>query len=483
MTETRDETLTPLADAPAPGSNRAADLLEDLLLRAGQPGADGLVEFVGADPVLPTPFPMAEFGAAAIGAAALQAARLHRERTGLEQTVRVPLDASAAAMRAWRYLHDVPRRPEAGGAPPVAFYRTGDGRWLFLHRLAAHHLERALAVLGTGEDEDEIVRAIGRRDAAELEEAIMAAGGCAAAVRDREEWAAHPQAAAIAGMPLFRITKIGESEPVPVGDGLRPLGGLRVLDLTRVLAGPTAARTLAEQGADVLRIGSPRYPDTFRMVQDTGHGKRSTVLDLRDGGDLEALRGLLAGADVFSQGYRPGAIASFGLAPAELAELRPGIVSLSISAFGAAGPWAGRRGFDSVVQAASGVAAEMGEFLGGESPRSLPGNPLDYTSGYLAAFLVQVALERRAREGGSYHIELSLAQTGRYLDELPRVDGFAAAKRPPELPAERLDELMTTRETPYGALRHLQPVAELSGTPAHWERPTAPLDHDGPTWG
>ncbi len=468
----------------APRSNRASHLLDEVLRLAGQPESGGQVTFRGEDPVFPTVFPMAEFGAAAIGAAALQAARLHEQRTGVHQDIHVDLDSAAAAMRAWRYLREVPPPPPSNAPHPVAFSRTADDRWFFLHRLGPHHLARELDVLGLpgDADADTIARAIGTWNGFELEEAIMQAGACAAVIRSHDEWAHHPQAQAIATLPLFRITKTGESDPIPAGAGDRPLGGLRVLDLTRVLAGPTAARTLAEQGAEVLRISSPRYPDTEAMVRDTAHGKRSTVLDLRTHEDAEALRRLIGSADVFSQGYRPGAVAALGFSPEEVSAIRPGIITVSLSAWGEVGPWGGRRGFDSVVQAASGVTMEMGEALGGGVPRSMPGNPLDYTTGYLAAFLIELALERRAVEGGSYHIEMSLAQTGHYLDGAPRIDLSAAAAARAELDEERLAELMLTRDTPYGTLRYLAPAAQLSDTPARWDLPTVPIGHDQPAW-
>jgi len=455
----------------------AGAVLADLRARAGASG--GPVVLRDADPVLPTRFRVGELGAAVIAAAASQAARLFELRTGRRQEVAVDVDAAAAAMRSFRYL----RRLEGGEAKlaaiPSAFYRTADDRRIFLHRASPEHLARQLAVLGTSSDEEAIVAAISRWRADDLEAAIMDAGACAAVVRTRAEWAAHPQGRAVASLPLFRIERIGDSDPIPVGDGVRPLGGVRVLDLTRVLAGPTNARTLAEHGADVLRVGSPLHPDDGGMVMDTGHGKRSTVLDLRRDADADALRRLIAGADVFSQGYRPGAIGRLGFTPGEVAELRPGIVSVAISAFGAEGPWREARGFDSVVEAANGMADEEGR---PGAPRLIPASPLDYASGYLAAFLVQVALERRATEGGSYHIELSLAQTAAYLDALPRLDAVAAAERPSDLPAERVDALSTESETPYGRLRHLAPVARLSVTPAHWSRPSVPLDHDSPRW-
>jgi hypothetical protein len=216
------------------------------------------------------------------------------------------------------------------------------------------------------------------------------------------------------------------------------------------------------------------------MMRDSGHGKRSTKLDLRTTVDADALRRLVRGADVFSQGYRPGALDRLGFSPAELAELRPGIVSVSLSAYGRTGPWSTRRGFDSVVQCASGIAAELAGADG--VPRALPANPLDYTTGYLAAFLVMVALERRAREGGSYHVDLSLAQTGRYLTGLNRADPALVAQCEPDIDRRRLDELMITRRTPFGLLRYLAPVARLPGTPARWELPSVPLDNDRPEW-
>ncbi|MBO9577667.1 MAG: CoA transferase [Microbacteriaceae bacterium] len=457
-------------------------ILDELLGLAGLVPSGSRARIEGRDPVYPTRFRMIDFGAAAIAASALQAARLYEQRTGVAQEVVVRADAAGPAMRSFRYNDTVPPTPPGPSRIPSAFYETRDGRWLFLHRAFAHHFERELAVLGLrdGDDEDAIVRAIRARDAAELEAAVMAAGACAAVVRTKEEWAAHPQGSVVAGLPLFRITKIGESEPIPAGTGGRPLGGLRVLDLTRVLAGPTNARTLAEHGADVLRIVTPVHPDGGAMPRDTGHGKRSAVLDLRTGEGAGAMRRLVAGADVFSQGFRPGALAKLGFSPEEVAEVRPGIVSVAISAFGSDGPWSGMRGFDSIVEAHDGTAHEEG--IGTGRPKLVPASPLDYTSGYLAAFLVQVALERRAREGGSYHIELSLAQTAHFLDGLGRVDAAAAAAAPAEIPAERLAELMTERDTPYGRLRYLRPVAELSVTPGEWTRPSVPLDHDRPEW-
>jgi crotonobetainyl-CoA:carnitine CoA-transferase CaiB-like acyl-CoA transferase len=207
--------------------------------------------------------------------------------------------------------------------------------------------------------------------------------------------------------------------------------------------------------------------------------KRSASLDLTITEGRNHLQRLISEADVFIQGYRPGSIAARGFGVEDVARLRPGIVYVSLSAFGHAGPWSQRRGFDSVVQSASGIAEASAK---DGMPRFVPANPLDYMTGYLAAFGALVALKRRAHDGGSYVVRVSLAQTGRWLASLPRIDPALAAERPTELPPERLDELLVTSDTPFGRLRHLAPVAEMSLTPPAWERPTVPLNHDAPEW-
>jgi crotonobetainyl-CoA:carnitine CoA-transferase CaiB-like acyl-CoA transferase len=464
-------------------SGPAAVLHELMTLAGTEPGAVA-VRFTGADPVLPTPLRIGDFGAAAIAAAAAQAARLYEHRTGRPQEVHVAVDAAAAAMRGSRYIRQVDGdSPVAGPKPgmsPVAFCRTRDDRWIFYQRLFPHHLARQLAVLGCSGTDEEIRTTTAKWDGAALEDAIAAAGACAALVRTRAEWAVHEQALAISRLPLFEITRIGDGPAKPTGHGDRPLTGLRVLDVTRVLAGPTCGRTLAEHGADVLRVGLPVLPDSEPMLRDTGFGKRSCVLDLKQADGAATLLALAREADVFCQGYRPGALAALGFSPEALAERSPGIVVVSISAFGHTGPWRERRGFDSVVQAASGVSHELGGPDG--VPRSVPANPLDYITGYLAAFGVMLALERRAREGGSYHVRLSLARTSHFLNGLGRVPQEAVARCYAELPAQRLAELLVETDTPFGRLRHLAPVASMTLTPPRWDRPSVPIDHDGAEW-
>lgn len=314
--------------------------------------------------------------------------------------------------------------------------------------------------------------------AAELERALAAAGLCAGFVRRPGEWRAHPQARAVAGLPLFEIIKIGDSPPEPFGDGRRPLSGVRALDLTRVIAGPVCGRTLAEHGADVMLISGPHLPSLEALVIDTGRGKFSAHLDLRRADEAAQLRALIRQADIFSQAYRPGALAEYGFSPELLAELRPGIIYVTLSAYSHAGPWRDRRGYDSLVQSVSGIAHEGGAAAGVDEPRHLPAQALDHATGYLAAFGAMVALARRARSGGSYLVRVSLAQTGRWIDGLGRIAGLAT----PDLTVQAIDDLLETTATPFGALRHVVPAAELSRTRAHWARPAVPLGTHEPTW-
>jgi hypothetical protein len=330
------------------------------------------------------------------------------------------------------------------------------------------------------EDEVESLAAAVRGwDAVELEDAVHSHGACAGVVRTYAEWEASEQGQVLGRTPLLKITRLDNSptEPLPAGD--RPLSRIRALDLTRVLAGPTCARTLAEHGADVLRIGAGQLPNNPRHIIDTGHGKRSTVLDLESEAGIEQLRTLAQDADVFSQSYRPGALAARGFSFESLASMRPGIVYVSLSAFGCEGPWHERRGFDTLVQTVSGISDEYA--LDGK-PRLLPVSALDYIAGYLGAFGVMVALERRAREGGSYNVELSLAQTGRWLTSQKRCDPAAVAAASPDLSPERIAELSEDTDTPFGRLSHLSPTVHLSETPARWGLPAVPLDHDAPVW-
>ena len=300
-----------------------------------------------------------------------------RLRTGRKQEISVNARRATASLRSGKYMmmDNSPISTERNTV--MGTYPTKDGRWAYLHCNFPNHRQIALDVLGVPEDRIEVTKAVARWDALDLEEALVAARGVGGMVRTMEEWAQHPQAAAIATLPIMEIVKIGESDPEPLPAGDRPLSGMRVLDLTRVLAGPTCARTLAEHGADVLKVTGAHLPNIGYQEYDTGHGKLSTQLDLREQSDMDTLRGLVKDADVFSQGYRPGTLGNRGLSAEELAEIRPGLVYVSLSAFSHVGPWASRRGFDTLVQTVSVslTGKEKGSPVRPLAPSSTPCQP------------------------------------------------------------------------------------------------------------
>lgn len=454
-------------------------LLTELWREAGgAPAALDRVTLTGDDPVLPMPFRVGAAALATIGAAGLAAAELWRLRTGRAQSVSVDIRAAAAAFRSERYLRVAARPPSALWDPLAGFYRAGDGRFIQLHTNFPHHRDGVLRVLGCDGTREAVAAAIGGGRASALEDVLAAAGMCAGMVRRRDEWQGHPQGAAVAGLPLLEIVKLGASPPEPGGRGERPLAGVRVLDLTRVIAGPVCGRTLAEHGAEVLLVTAPHLPSIETLVIDTGRGKLSASLDLSRPEDAGRLHALVREADVFCQAYRPGALAARGFGPEALARLRPGIVYVSISAYGHVGPWRDRRGFDSLVQSVSGIAHEGGVSAGLDGPKHLPAQAIDHATGYLAAFGAMVALARRAREGGSYLVRLSLAQTGRWLDGLDRVDPVGVAD--PTL--EDVLDLTEAADSPFGRLRYVKPAARLAETPAYWARPAVPLGTHAAAW-
>jgi crotonobetainyl-CoA:carnitine CoA-transferase CaiB-like acyl-CoA transferase len=445
----------------------------------------GAVAFSGgSDPVLPTPFRIGTAAAATLAASGLAAARLWEARTGRRQRVGVNLRHAAASLRSGHYMRLGDGKVSTARNTIMGVYPSRDGRWSYLHCNFPNHRAAALKVLGVAEDRDAVARAVATWNAADLEEAIIAAGGAGGMARTRAEWAQHPQAAAIAALPLLEIVRIGDSAPEPLPSGDRPLAGIRVLDLTRVLAGPTCARTLAEHGAEVMKITAAHLPNLGYQEWDTGHGKLSAQLDLRDTAQVDILRGLVGEAHVFSQGYRPGTLAGRGLAPEELARIRPGLVYVSLCAFGHQGPWASRRGFDTVVQTVSGITIRQAECVPGArpGPSFYPVSAIDYCTGYLMAFGAMVALLRRTQEGGSWLVRISLAQVGKWILDLGEVPEAALKGVPAEFTPSELDRWSTVSQTPSGPLRHLKPVVALEETPPYWARPSVPLGYHPPVW-
>jgi crotonobetainyl-CoA:carnitine CoA-transferase CaiB-like acyl-CoA transferase len=446
--------------------------LRDLWHAAGldAPALDR-VSLSGAEPVLPSSFAVGTAAQVSIAAAALAAAELGRLRNGVQQ--RVAVDMRHAALECCTHFRIDGRVPEVWDKLSGLYPCGDDGRagWVRIHANFAHHRDGALRLLGLppGEatERADVTRALRDRHPVEFEQAAADAGMVVAALRSFDQWDAHPQGVAVAHGPLIHIEKIGEASPValpPLSHASRPLQGLRVLDLTRILAGPVGGRALAAYGADVMLVNSPHLPN-IEAIADTSRGKLSAHADLRSSADRAAFERVLREAHVVLQGYRPGGLASLGYGPGELAALRPGVVVVSLSAYGPTGPWAGRRGFDSLVQTATGFNDAEAQAFGGGPPRALPMQILDHASGYLIALGAQAALIRQMAEGGSWHVQVSLARTGRWLRGLGRVAGGVGG------PPADFTGLLETRSSGFGELVALRHAAQLSETPAGWERP------------
>ncbi len=455
---------------------RVGSLLDEVGLDAS--GVDD-VTLDGADPVLPAKFPIGEAAAAVLAACGAGAAQLHAMRTGETQSVSADIRHAAASLISYLLQRtDALRgiRPGAAGIPLVSMYPTKDGRWVHLHGAFPRLADPTKQVLGidTNEDRGVIAGAVAKWDAQDLEDALADVRTCGAMIRTSKEWRGHDQGIALDAKPRVEIVKIGDASAEPLAAGSRPLDGVRVLDLTRMLAGPACGRVLAEHGADVLAITSPDLENPLAFVIDTGHGKRSAFLDLETPDDAARLRALAIGADVFVQGFRTGALARRGFSPEQLAELRPGIVYVSINCYGHEGPFVQRPGWEQLAQSVSGIAVQQGSE---DRPKLLPAAACDYTTGYLGALGTIAALARRATEGGSWHVRVSLARTAMWFDDLGATcdpDGASGV--------DDRDPWMDERDTGYGTLTFLRPVVQMSRTPARWELSTAPLGSHAAGW-
>ena len=433
----------------------------------------------GADPVLPTRYRIGTAGAAILAATGIAASELWKLKTGRAQHVSVDVPAAAISLRSSRYMAIVGQPAEREFAPLMRFYPAKDGRWVFLHANFPNLRDQALRILGVPDDVDAVAKAIAGWDAQAFETAMHEGGACGSFVRTHDEWAAHPHAQAIQALPAVEIIKIGDAPPRPLPAGTRPLSGVRVLDLTRVIAGPTAARTMAEHGADVLKITRAGLADSGQLDLDTGIGKLSARLDLREKDQHAKLRELISTADVFSQSYRPGTLAGRGFGPEELAEQRPGIVYVTLSAWGHEGPWRNRRGYDTIVQAATGMAHASADASG---PKHLPVSAIDYVGGNLMAYGAMVALHRRATEGGSWLVRASLATTGRWILDRGVLTREAYQNAPADLDPAVIAPLRTEVDFPGGRIQYLAPIVRMSETPAFWQRPPVPLGFHPAEW-
>jgi crotonobetainyl-CoA:carnitine CoA-transferase CaiB-like acyl-CoA transferase len=458
-----------------------ADILKDIWTSAGgDPAALERVRLSGDEPQIPSSFRVAVAGQTTIAAAGLAAAEIWRLRSGQMQDVSVDMRHAVAECRSERYLRVDDKPPPPAWDAIAGVYRTGDGRFVRCHTNFPHHRKAVCDVLGCEPARDKVQAALMQWKGEDFETAAYAAGGVVALMRSYDEWSALPQARALARLPLISIEKIGEASPKPWPKGDRPLEGLRVLDLSRVIAGPVAGRTLAAHGADVLLVSGPALPAIDWLTIDTGRGKLTAFIELKTDTGRAQLRDLLEDADIFSQGYRPGALAALGFSPEDAAKISPGIVYVTLSAYGHTGPWAERRGFDSLVQTTTGFNHAEGRAAGLDAPKELPAQMLDHATGYLMALGAMMAKMRQARDGGSWHVSVSLAQTGRWLWNLGRLDG---GLNTPDLSGEAVyAAFIESMPSGFGMLKAVRHSALLSTTPAQWSRPAMPLGSHPAHW-
>lgn len=449
----------------------ARHTLESLWQDTGMPD-DALnhLTLTGVDPVMPSSFAIGNAAQSSIAAAALSAALISHQRGGPFRSVSVDMREAALECTGFFSLDGI--TPQVWD-PVAGLYSCGpegqDG-WVRLHTNFTHHRDGVLKLLGLplgpGTPREAVAQALRTWNAYDFEDAGAEAGLVVAAVRSFEEWDAHPHARFVRAQPLVRIERIADADPlkwpdlhsaVPASQS-RPLEGLRVLDLTRILAGPVCGRTLAQYGADVMLVNSPKLPN-IASIADTSRGKRSAHIDLHAPQGVAALHHLLQDAHVFVQGYRPGALARLGFDPVNVARHRPGIVYVSLSAYGNEGPWSDRRGFDSLVQTATGFNQAEAQGASEAQPRAMPVQILDYATGFLMAFGAQVALRRQALEGGSWHVQVSLARTGLWLRSLGRVSNGLSAAKP------NVEGYTETSDSGFGklvAMRHAARFAQWS---------------------
>jgi CoA-transferase family III len=445
------------------------------------------IDLEGSDPVLQSSFAVGTAAQVSLAAAALAAAEIGGVRHGVRQRVAVDMRHAALECRGWFAVNG--RVPDIwdklSGLYPCGA-DVGAPGWVRIHANFAHHRDGALKLLGCtpgpATERAAVADALRHWRAEDFEAAAAQAGLVVAAARDFAAWDSHPQARALSALPAVSITRIddtddiGSARPWPHAErDTLPLQGIRVLDLTRILAGPVAGRTLAAYGADVMLVNSAQLPN-IESIADTSRGKLSAHVDLNTESGRDVLRRLVATSHVFMQGYRPGGLAARGFGPRDVARLRPGIVYVSLSAYGPLGPWSNRRGFDSLVQTATGFNHAEAQAYGAQEPRAMPMQILDYAAGYLLAFGAQAALLRQAQQGGSWHVQVSLAGVGQWLRSLGRVPVQ------PVPPAPNHDEFLESFPGGFGNVTALRHAARFSATPAQWRRPAMPPGSHAPQW-
>jgi len=429
------------------------------------------------DPIYPSPLPLAASTAGLLG---LVGAAIDEIASPEREPQQISIDRTHALMTlSSLWLQKVDGKPALQKYRPTHFagdgiYRCRDGRDVHLMNAFPHLNEATLNVLEC--TPASIAMTVAALDSQEVEERLCRAGLPGVIIRDQSEWLRTPQGALLQTVPAVTVTRVQDGPRLPLPEGPSALSGLRVLDATRILAGPTCGRTLAAFGADVLHVGAPAGVDLIAAQVDTGHGKRRAVLDLDTPDGIDAMWGLIDRADVFSQSYRAGSLASRGFSVDEVARRRPGIVYVTETAYGNFGPWQSKRGFDSNVQAATGMLMLHRNSTPTSKVDGFPIAMNDYCTGYWAAFGVLEALKRRAEEGGAWHVEVSLAQTAMWLLRMGTVDATSASS--PEVLAELADTYMETVDSMYGSVKRLKFPIQFSRTAPIWSPPVWPGTHN-----
>lgn len=432
-------------------------------------------EIVGEDPILSTGFPVGEVAATALGLTGSMAEDIWFHRDGEHQKIEINVRDAAATLLGFGIQQLPDHKFSMGSTSTVALYKTADERWIHLHGGLPHLAQGLIEVLQCDDNKRSVKAAVKEWNGQDLEQKIAERGLCGVLARSKDEWANHSQGKALENLPAVTISRIGDAEPKSLGSGNSPLAGIRVLDLTRILAGPSCSRTLASYGAEVMRIASPNLPSIEPFVIETSHGKKSAFIDLDTNKGIENLKNLIKEADVFVNGYRTGALESRGFGPNELAQIRPDLIYVSINCYGRVGPWINRKGWEQLAQTTTGIAYEQRTQSG--KPQLIQAAATDYTTGYLAAYGTMVAIANRIKEGGNWHVQASLCQTGMWLIRLgATLDQTKAAGM------GKLDEIMTQVETEWGPLIHLKPVVKLSKTQPKWSVPPVPLGFHEPKW-
>jgi hypothetical protein len=344
------------------------------------------------------------------------------------------------------------------------FYHTREGRRIFFNGAYQHLRDGILHFLDCPNDREAIAKSVARFDAQTLEDELSALGLCAAILRSPKEWRAHPQGCAIANAPPIELVRDGDAPPVPLPPAAaRPLDRLRVLDFTHVVAGPTIGKLLAEHGADVVHCRNPYLDHILGFDIDTSFGKKTAYIDLREDADRARALDLVHDCDVFVQGFRWGSLANRGFSPQELWRINPRLIYVEVNAYGFQGPWAERRGWEQLAQAATGLAATHSAKL--DEAALIPAYFNDYGSGCLGALGVLAALLRRAEDGGRWIVRVSLARTAMLGV------GFAAnAEAPVPIRQDDLDRYLVDQDSPLGLLTRVAPAIQLEKTPPYVDR-------------